>query len=170
MYMYVFPNSFIPTNSSGACIHVCVCCTYIRAHGCLVSVLMTYLNAALTLMMLLLIHIDQVHNTLYWWFVINRTCFLHFSFLNLHLCVFSAPFRDAFCETGRADYKPRCSDRRLYHTSLSFSYFLLPLFHFQLSLFHLQLWYKCHYHFHWFSVFRVFFRNRKGRLQTQMLR
>ena len=106
--------------------YMCVCCTYIRAHGRLVSVLMTYLNAALTLMMLLLIHIDQVHNTLCWWFVINKTCFLHFSFLNLHLGVFSVPFRDAFCETGRADYKPRCSDRRLYLTSLSLSYFQLP--------------------------------------------
>ena len=72
--------------------YMCVCCTYIRAHGRLVSVLMTYLNAALTLMMLLLIHIDQVHNTLYWWFVINRTCFLHFSFLYLHLCVFFSYF------------------------------------------------------------------------------
>ena len=118
---------------------------------------MTYLNAALTLMMHLLIHIDQVHNTLCWWFVINKTCFLHFSFLNLHLGVFSVPFRDAFCETGRADYKPRCSDRRLYLTSLSLSYF-------QLSLFHFQLWYEFHFLLSFFSVFGGVVAGREGQI------
>ena len=76
---------------------------------------------------------------------------------------FRSLFCDGSCETGRADYKPRCSDRRLYLTSLSLSYF-------QLSLFYFLLWYKFHFLLSLFLFLRWLLQGRKGRLQTQMLR
>ena len=144
--------------------HMCVCCTYIRAHGRLVSVLMTYLNAALTLMMLLLIHIDQVHNTLYWWSVINRACFLHFSFLNLHLCVlFSSLFVMVFAKQEGQITNPDAQ-----RGDCIFLHFSLLIFNFPFCIFNFGMNFIFYFHFLLFLAWLL--QGGKGRLQTQMLR
>ena len=73
------------------------------------------------------------------------------------MCFVFVPFRDGFCETGRVDYKPRCSDGRLYLSSLFLSYFLL-------SLFHLQLWCEFHFLLSLFSVFSAVVAGREGQI------